>query len=138
MTSDASGNVPLKHDVESGAVEEHRLEHGAAGEAAFVPVSLSAGEDEGYVMAFAHHPDGCNTDLVILAAQVFAGEPVARSQLPVRVPLGDPWQPWQLDRGRLEALLRRWNRLRSSASGQDAASSWRPDSGAVGNAEHVG
>jgi carotenoid cleavage dioxygenase-like enzyme len=46
-----SGNVLLKEDVESGAVEEHRFEHGAASEAVFAPVSLSAGEDEGYVMA---------------------------------------------------------------------------------------
>lgn len=87
-TGHTSGNVLLKHDLESGAVEEHRFEHGAAGEAVFAPVSLSAGEDEGYVMAFAHDLDGGRTDLVILAAQDFAGEPVARIQLPVRVPLG--------------------------------------------------
>jgi carotenoid cleavage dioxygenase len=54
----------------------------------FAPVSLSAGEDEGYVMTFAHDLDGGRTDLVILAAQDFAGEPVARIHLPVRVPLG--------------------------------------------------
>jgi carotenoid cleavage dioxygenase-like enzyme len=48
-TGHTSGNVLLKHDLERGAVEEHRFEHGAAGEAVFVPVSLSAGEDEGYL-----------------------------------------------------------------------------------------
>jgi carotenoid cleavage dioxygenase len=80
--------VLRKHDVESGAVEEHHFEHGAAGEAVFVPASLGAGEDEGYVMAYAHDLGGGNTDLVILAAQDFAGEPVARIHLPVRVPLG--------------------------------------------------
>ena len=83
-----SGNVLLKHDVKSRTVEEHRFEHGAAGEAVFAPVSPSAGEDEGYVMAFAHDLDGGRTDLVILAAQDFTGEPVARIHLPVRVPLG--------------------------------------------------
>jgi carotenoid cleavage dioxygenase len=83
-----SGNALLKHDVKSGLVEEHRFKHGAAGEGVFVPVSLSAGEDEGYVMAFAHDLDGGNTDLVILAAQDFAGEPLARIHLPARVPLG--------------------------------------------------
>jgi carotenoid cleavage dioxygenase-like enzyme len=83
-----SGNILLKHDVKSGAVEEHRFEHGVAGEGLFVPVSLSAGEDEGYVMAFAHDLDGGNTDLVILAAQDFAAEPLARIHLPARVPLG--------------------------------------------------
>ena len=83
-----SGNVLLKHDVESGAVEEQCFEHRAAGEPMFAPRSLSAGEDEGYVMAFAHDVDGGSTDLVILAAQDFAGEPVPRVHLPVRVPLG--------------------------------------------------
>ena len=87
-TGHTSGNVLLKHDLASGAVEEHRFDHGAAGEAVFAPLSLSAGEDEGYVIAYAHDLDGGNTDLVILAAQDFAGEPVARIHLPARVPLG--------------------------------------------------
>jgi carotenoid cleavage dioxygenase-like enzyme len=78
----------LKHDLESSAVEEHRFEHGAAGEAVFAPASLSAGEDEGYLMAYAHDLDGGRTDLVILAAQDFAGEPVTRIHLPALVPLG--------------------------------------------------
>ena len=77
----------VQHDLESGAVEEHCFEHAAAGEAVFAPASLGAGEDEGYVMAFAHDLDR-GTDLVILAAQDFAGEPVGRIHLPVRVPLG--------------------------------------------------
>jgi len=54
----------------------------------FVTLSLNAGEDEGYVMAYAHDLDGGKTDLVILAAQDFVGESVARIHLPVRVPLG--------------------------------------------------
>jgi carotenoid cleavage dioxygenase-like enzyme len=87
-TGHTSGNVLLKHDVESGAVEEHRFEHGAAGEAVFAPLSLNSDEDEGYVLAYAHDLDGGKTDLVILAAQDFAAEPVARIHLPARVPLG--------------------------------------------------
>ncbi len=84
----SSGNVLIKHDVQTGAVEEHNFERGAAGEAVFAPASLSAGEGEGYLMSFAHDLDGSKTDLVILAAQDFASEPVARIHLPVRVPLG--------------------------------------------------
>jgi carotenoid cleavage dioxygenase-like enzyme len=94
-TGHTSGNVLLKHDIEGGAVEEHRFEHGAAGEAVFAPMSLSSGEDEGYVMAFAHDLDGGNTDLVILAAQDFAGEPLARIHLPGT---RSPGVPRQLDR----------------------------------------
>jgi carotenoid cleavage dioxygenase-like enzyme len=68
-----------------------------AGEAVFVPVSLSAGEDEGYVMAFAHDLDGGSTDLVILAAQDFAGEPVAR----FTCRSASHWGSMQLDRRQL-------------------------------------
>jgi carotenoid cleavage dioxygenase-like enzyme len=39
-------------------------------------------------MAYAHDLDGGKTDLVILAAQDFVRESVARIHLPVRVPLG--------------------------------------------------
>ena len=39
-------------------------------------------------MAFVHNPDRGAADLVILAAQDFTGEPVARVHLPARIPLG--------------------------------------------------
>ena len=39
-------------------------------------------------MAYAHDLGVGATDLLILAAEDFAGEPVARIQLPVRVPPG--------------------------------------------------
>jgi carotenoid cleavage dioxygenase-like enzyme len=35
-----------------------------------------------------HNPDRSAADLVILAAQDFTGEPVARVHLPARIPLG--------------------------------------------------
>ena len=54
----------------------------------FVPASAGAGEDDGYVIAFIHNPDRGAADLVILAAQDFTGEPVARVHLPARIPLG--------------------------------------------------
>jgi carotenoid cleavage dioxygenase-like enzyme len=87
-TAHTSGNVLLKHDLENGSVEEQYFERGAAGEGVFVPTSLSAAEDDGYVMTYAHDLDGGGTDLVILAARDFSGTPVARIHLPVRVPLG--------------------------------------------------
>ena len=39
-------------------------------------------------MAFVHNPDRGAADLVILAAQDFTGDPVARVHLPARIPLG--------------------------------------------------
>ena len=59
------------------------------GEAVFVPASTTgAAEDDGYVMAFVHNLDRGAADLLILAAQDFRAEPVARVHLPARVPLG--------------------------------------------------
>ena len=40
------------------------------------------------MMAFVHNPDRGASDLVILAAQDFTGQPVARVHLPARIPLG--------------------------------------------------
>jgi len=89
----------LKHDVATGAVEEHRFAADAAvGEAVFAPASAGAGEDDGYVLAFVHNPDRGAADLVILAAQDFGAEPVARIHLPARIPLGfhGSWIPDQI------------------------------------------
>ena len=82
-------NAVLKHDLAHGTVEAHEFGRAAtAGEAVFVPTSPDAAEDDGYVMAFVHNPDRGAADLVILAAQDFAAEPVARVHLPARIPLG--------------------------------------------------
>jgi retinal pigment epithelial membrane protein len=48
------------------------------------PSSPDAGEDDGYVMAFVHNPDRGAADLVILAAQDFTADPIARVHLPAR------------------------------------------------------
>ncbi|MEU0970981.1 carotenoid oxygenase family protein [Streptomyces sp. NPDC005917] len=45
-------------------------------------------EDDGYAIAYVHSPDRGAADLLILAAQDFTGEPLARVHLPGRVPLG--------------------------------------------------
>jgi carotenoid cleavage dioxygenase-like enzyme len=89
LPDDAFANVLLKHDLTAGTIETHNFGHGAAaGEAVFVPASIDAEEDDGYVMAFVHNLDRDATDLAILAVQDFAGEPVAQVHLPARVPLG--------------------------------------------------
>jgi carotenoid cleavage dioxygenase-like enzyme len=90
------GNALLKHDLRNASVESHEFGDGATtGEAVFAPAAPDAGEDNGYVMAFVHDPERAATDLVILAAQDFEGEPVARVHLPARVPQGfhGSWMP---------------------------------------------
>jgi carotenoid cleavage dioxygenase-like enzyme len=85
----AFGNALLKRDLARDSVEAHEFGPDAtAGEAVFVAASPMAAEDEGYVMSFVHDPDRGAADLVILAAQDFSGEPVARIHLPARIPLG--------------------------------------------------
>jgi carotenoid cleavage dioxygenase len=89
ISEGTSANSLLKHDLTSGKLEAHSLGWGAyGGEAVFAPRSPDAAEDDGYVMAFVQDPTRGATDLVILASQDFTGTPVARVQLPARVPLG--------------------------------------------------
>jgi carotenoid cleavage dioxygenase len=85
----AFANALLKHDLAHGTTEAHEFGRDAtAGEAVFAPADPAAEEDDGYVMAFVHNPDRGAADLVILAAQDFTGDPVARVHLPARIPLG--------------------------------------------------
>ncbi|MDQ1032270.1 carotenoid cleavage dioxygenase-like enzyme [Streptomyces umbrinus] len=85
-------NELIKHDLMRGTTQAHRLpRHAAAGEPVFVasdPADRRAAEDDGYTLAYVHNPDRGAADLLILSAQDFTGEPVARVQLPGRVPLG--------------------------------------------------
>ncbi|MCG5212016.1 carotenoid oxygenase family protein [Streptosporangium sp. KLBMP 9127] len=82
-------NALVKHDLVRGATEVYGFAGDAAvGEAVFVPRAGGVAEDDGYLMAYVHAPDRGAADLVIMSAQDLAGGPLARIQLPVRVPLG--------------------------------------------------
>ena len=86
---DAFTNAILRHDLARGTVETHQFGRDATvGEAVFAPAAPDSAEDDGYVMTFVHNPDRGAADLVILAAQDFTAEPVARVHLPARIPLG--------------------------------------------------
>ncbi|MGC7094662.1 carotenoid oxygenase family protein [Amycolatopsis lurida] len=83
------GNALIKHDLRGGRSEVHRFGPGAAAsEAVFVPSAGSRAEDDGYALAYVNNPDRGASDLVILAAQDFTAEPLARIHLPKPVPLG--------------------------------------------------
>jgi carotenoid cleavage dioxygenase-like enzyme len=89
FTDDAFSNALIKHDVQRGSNETRQFGRGATvGEAVFAPSSADAAEDDGYVMAFVHNPERGSSDLLILAAQDFTGDPVATVHLPARIPLG--------------------------------------------------
>jgi carotenoid cleavage dioxygenase-like enzyme len=88
------GSTLLKHDMVTGTSETRHF-RGGAGEAVFVPESARSDEDDGYVLSLVFDPERGATDLVVLAAQDFTGEPVAVVHLPVRVPFGfhGNWAP---------------------------------------------
>lgn len=79
----------IKHDLRDGKSETHR--EGNARffmEPVFVPAAPGAAEDDGYVMAYLYDATTDKSDVVILHAQDFTGEPVATIHLPTRVPYG--------------------------------------------------
>lgn len=79
----------LKHDLLEGRSEVHEEGgHRLFFEPVFVPRHDRAGEDEGWVMAYAYDRRENKSDVVVIDAQDFAAGPIARVQLPDRVPFG--------------------------------------------------
>ncbi|OYN79530.1 carotenoid oxygenase family protein [Mycolicibacterium sphagni] len=83
----------VRHDLTTGSAVEHRfatgLVPGGPGEAVFVPsTSGPADESNGWYIGYVYDAARDGSDLVILDASDFAGKPVARIQLPRRVPYG--------------------------------------------------
>ncbi|MGI8794673.1 MAG: carotenoid oxygenase family protein [Acidimicrobiales bacterium] len=79
----------LKIDLVAGRTEMHNYGRGRATlEPVFIPRSPEAGEDDGFVMSYVYDATTDTSDVVILAAQDFAGDPLATIKLPVRVPFG--------------------------------------------------
>ncbi|WP_328611384.1 carotenoid oxygenase family protein [Amycolatopsis sp. NBC_00345] len=78
----------LRHDLHTGAVEEHRFETGRIpGEAVFVPADDTPG-GAGWLLTYVYDATAGSSDLVVLDAQNVAAPPVATVRLPQRVPAG--------------------------------------------------
>lgn len=78
-----------KHDLEAGSRQVH--DFGASrypGEFVFVPAHAEAAEDEGWLIGLVVDLPQETTDLVILNARNFEGEPQASIRIPHRVPPG--------------------------------------------------
>jgi carotenoid cleavage dioxygenase len=81
----------LKHDLTAGTTQVHDYGPGRVTlEPLFVPRSDDPGraEDDGWVMSYVYDAAENRSDVVILDAQDFEGDPVATVHLPVRVPFG--------------------------------------------------
>ena len=92
----------LKHDLAAGTTAVHDYGPGRVTlEPLFVPRSPDAAadpgavEDDGWVMSYVYDATTDRSDVVILDAQDFTGDPVATVHLPVRVPFGfhGSWVP---------------------------------------------
>ena len=78
----------VRHDLRTGSAVAHDLGTGGPGEAVFVPASGTPDENSGWYLGYVYDPARDGSDLVILDASDFAGDPVARIKLPTRVPYG--------------------------------------------------
>jgi carotenoid cleavage dioxygenase len=86
----------FRHDLRDGKVEVHHQGRTRMFmEPVFVPRTPDAAEDDGWVMAYLYDAATNKSDVVILAAQDFRGDPVATIELPARVPFGfhGNWAP---------------------------------------------
>ena len=89
----------IKYDLDARSTQVHDFGAGVSpGEGVFAPAAPDSGEDEGFVLVMTHGPETETSELQILDAQNFAGDPVGRIQIPQRVPVGfhSNWLP---DRG---------------------------------------
>jgi carotenoid cleavage dioxygenase len=79
----------IKHDLDRRTSEVRLLASaGGASEAVFVPSGSNAAEDDGWVLSLVYDPDRDTSDLLVLNASDFTGDPQAVVHLPQRVPFG--------------------------------------------------
>ncbi len=79
----------FKHDMIAGTREVHEFGAGhIPGEFVFVPRQGSKSEDDGWLMGYVVNVDEGTSDLVILNAINFSGDPAAVIHIPHRIPPG--------------------------------------------------
>jgi carotenoid cleavage dioxygenase-like enzyme len=79
----------IKHDLERRSSEVHDYGPGRITlEPVFVPRPDPRAEDDGWILSYVYDANRDQSDVVILDACDFGGDPVATIRLPVRVPYG--------------------------------------------------
>jgi carotenoid cleavage dioxygenase len=79
----------LKYDLGSASATVHELrEYEQADEAIFVPASHDAEEGDGFLMSYVYDARDDRTHLLIVDASHVESAPIAKIQLPFRVPFG--------------------------------------------------
>jgi carotenoid cleavage dioxygenase len=85
----AGGNVAVKHDYLTGTTQQQLGSRDGGfnvGEPLFVPRRGATGEDDGYVLVMYRHAQSKTSQLLILDAQNFDAEPIARVKIPSGIP----------------------------------------------------
>jgi carotenoid cleavage dioxygenase len=91
-----SFNAIVKYDVDHSVSSLHDFgDHTEIDEAVFVSAEKSTAEDDGYLILFAYNNRLKQSELVILDAKNIGAEPIARIQIPHRIPHGlhGSWMP---------------------------------------------
>jgi carotenoid cleavage dioxygenase-like enzyme len=90
-----ASNALVRYDLQRGTASEHRFEGSgsrgtpsAPSEAVFAPAAGQSDELAGWYLTYVYNPATDGSDLVIIDASDFEGDPVARIRLPRRVPHG--------------------------------------------------
>jgi carotenoid cleavage dioxygenase len=79
----------LKYDLETGKTEIHSFEPNCyGGEAVFVPHPQAQSEDHGWLLTFIYDEASNSSELIVLDAQNFTQNAIARIIMPQRVPYG--------------------------------------------------
>lgn len=79
----------IRQDHQTGGFDRHFAAPGLQlDEALFAPEPGKSGEQDGWLMCYAFNEERCLSDLLIIDARDFTGAPVARIELPYRVPFG--------------------------------------------------
>jgi len=79
----------IQYDLQRDTAIEHRFgADGRPGEAVFAPAPGRAGELAGWYLTYVYDSVTDSSDLVVIDASDFEGEPVARIRMPRRVPHG--------------------------------------------------
>lgn len=82
-------NALIKYDLDRGRSEMHV--HGPkriGGEGVFAPRPDAQAEDDGWVITYVHDEELNRSELIVVEGRDFSAAPVARIQIPVRVPYG--------------------------------------------------
>jgi carotenoid cleavage dioxygenase len=79
----------IKYDLETGSSQVHEFGTGRyGGEAVFAPRPGATAEDDGWLLTYVYDTTNESSELIVVNAQDFAADAIARILLPQRVPYG--------------------------------------------------